>query len=224
MRLCTLSPALCHLFEVLEVLRDALKSRHSQEHQTFPLLAILNLHLKLEALKFLVMLGGLVQQYEERVLLLASEGFALSRTSPHRFPQIDIGSIIFAQVILSLKEATWQSVHLGLSLFDLRAQPSLLEQWLWVECCQRSLDFLDLGWRLYGLLFTLPWLGDHTPVLRGEHLSDEEATSPHLAWRVGLYTSCVVILIGYLKLCTINGSSFMANDSILRTIVIAVFL
>ena len=106
MRLCTLSPALCHLFEVLEVLRDALKSRHSQEHQTFPLLAILNLHLKLEALKFLVMLGGLVQQYEERVLFLASEGSALFGASPHRFPQIDIGSIIFAQLILSLKEAT----------------------------------------------------------------------------------------------------------------------
>ena len=78
MRLCTLSPALCHLFEVLEVLRDALKSRHSQEHHTFPLLAILNLHLKLETLKFLIVLGSLVQQYEEWVLLFASEGFAFS--------------------------------------------------------------------------------------------------------------------------------------------------
>jgi len=64
MRLCTLSPALCHLFEILEVLRDPLKSRHSQEHHTFSLLAVLNLHLKLEALKFLIVLGCLVQQDE----------------------------------------------------------------------------------------------------------------------------------------------------------------
>ena len=77
MRLCTLSPVLCYLFEILEVLCDALKSRHSQEHHTFPLLAILNLHLKLEALKFLIVFGCLVQQYEERVLFLASECFAL---------------------------------------------------------------------------------------------------------------------------------------------------
>ncbi len=77
MRLCTLSPTLCHFFEVLEVPRDAFKSRHSQKHHTFPLLAILNLHLKLEALKFLIVLRGLIQQYEERVLLFSSEGFAI---------------------------------------------------------------------------------------------------------------------------------------------------
>ena len=85
---------------------DPLKPRDPQEHHIFPLSIILNLHLKFVPFQLLVMIGGLVQQNEQRRFLLSQKAFAVPLTLPYARFQISILVVVLRKICLGFQYGT----------------------------------------------------------------------------------------------------------------------